>query len=238
MNADVAAFQNLIANTNFDDIEIGATLDDIGFTDALIALQESAGLTVEETQRILNSLGFEPEITYVEAQVGDTDTATGLTTYTYEDELGETHTVQMRSELTQNTDGKVMIPIINGSKTTYQGSPGVATNAGNRHGGGGGCFIAGTPITTLQGYYKDIENIEIDDIVLSYNEHLQKNEYAKVLETMIHIVKEKLYNLYIEDEILTATGIHRFLIQRDGILEWIPAADICVNDLVLFANGT
>ncbi len=137
MSEEVAAVQDLIANTNFDDIEIGATLDDTGFTEAMNAMMYAANLDSEEIQNVLNSIGFEPEITYVPATVGDTDTATGLTTYTYEDDQGKSHTVQMRSELTQTTDGQVMIPVINGSKTTYQGSPRSAVNAGNRGGGGG-----------------------------------------------------------------------------------------------------
>ena len=44
----------------------------------------------------------------------------------------------MRSELTQTTDGVLKIPIINGSQTTYQGSPRSSVNAGNRGGGGKG----------------------------------------------------------------------------------------------------
>lgn len=136
MSAEVAAVQDLIANTDFDDIEIGATLDDAGFTEAMNAMMYAANLDSEEIQNVLNSIGFEPNIEWVEATAGDTDTATGLTTYTYKSEDGAEHTVQMRSELTQTTDGVLKIPIINGSKTTYQGSPRSSVNAGNRGGGG------------------------------------------------------------------------------------------------------
>lgn len=134
-----------------------------------------------------------------------------------------------------------VIKNINFRKTGDSGSNwanNTTSGAGSGGGGGGGCFIAGTLITTLQHYYKNIEDIEKDDIVLSYNEKLKKNEYSKVLETMIHIIKEKIYNLYIEDEILIVTGIHRFFVLRNNIEQWIAAADLKINDQVLFADGT
>ena len=101
----------------------------------------------------------------------------------------------------------------------------------------GGCFVAGTPVM-MRGYYKNIEDVQVGDIVLSYNEKLKKNQYSEVLQTMIHIVNENIYTLYIEDEKLIVTGIHRFLITRNGIQGWIQASDLLVGDLVLFADGT
>ena len=85
-------------------------------------------------------------------------------------------------------------------------------------GGKKSCFVAGTEIA-MQGYHKNIEDIKPGDIVLSYNEKLRKNQYSIVLQTMIHDTTEKLYNLYIENEKLTVTGIHRFLISRNNNIE-------------------
>ena len=102
---------------------------------------------------------------------------------------------------------------------------------------GGGCFIAGTPVTTINGY-KNIENIQIGDIVLSYNEQKQKNEYSTVLDTMIHVIYDNIYILYINNEQLNVTGIHRFLIKRNNQQQWIQASELKVNDLVLFADGS
>ena len=102
---------------------------------------------------------------------------------------------------------------------------------------GGGCFAAGTLIT-LQNYYKNIEDIQVGDIVLSYNEKTKKNVFNKVFQRMVHIVKEKIYSLFIKDEELTVTGIHRFLITRNNRQEWIQASELQEGDLVLLADGT
>jgi len=88
-----------------------------------------------------------------------------------------------------------------------------SSNKGGGGGGKGGCFVAGTLVATLYGF-KNIEDIQKDDIVLSYNEKTKKNEYSVVEQTMIHYIKDDIYTLYIEDEKLVVTGIHRFLINR------------------------
>lgn len=103
-------------------------------------------------------------------------------------------------------------------------------------GGGGSCFAAGTLIS-LQDQFKNIEDIQIGDIVLSYNEEIHQNEYSIVLQTMIHDVTEEIYDLYIEDEILTVTGIHRFYVRHKHDIEWIPTSDLHIGDYVLFADG-
>lgn len=99
------------------------------------------------------------------------------------------------------------------------------------------CFIAGT-LVSLGSDFKNIEDIEIGDIVLSYNEKTQKNEYSEVLQTMIHNVNEEIYDLYIEDEILSVTGIHKFLIKQNNFIQWMSAEYLQINDQVLFADGT
>ena len=104
-------------------------------------------------------------------------------------------------------------------------------------GGGGGCFAAGTLIA-MQNGHKNIEDILPGDMVLSYNELTGINEYSKVLQTMIHDVEEEIYTLYIEDEALVVTGIHRFFINRNGQTSWVPAAQLDIGDLVMFADGT
>ena len=115
-----------------------------------------------------------------------------------------------------------------GSKSSGSAAP--------RSSGGTGCFVAGT-LVSLQNQFKNIEDIQIGDIVLSYNEEIHQNEYSIVLQTMIHDVTEEIYDLYIEDEILTVTGIHRFYIRRKHDIEWVPASDLHIGDYVLFADG-
>lgn len=91
-------------------------------------------------------------------------------------------------------------------------------------GGGGGkgksCFVAGTLVSTSLGF-KPIEQIQKGNIVLSYNKLLGLNEYSEVLQTMIHDTIEPIYTLYIKDEQLRVTGIHRFLV-IDKITYGVP----------------
>ena len=96
------------------------------------------------------------------------------------------------------------------------GGGGIPTRTPSKGGGGGGCFLAGTLIT-MCGYYQPIEEVKPGQIVLSYNEQLQKNEYSIVLQTMIHDVEEEIYTLYIKDEKLQVTGIHRFFVKRNKL---------------------
>lgn len=103
-------------------------------------------------------------------------------------------------------------------KTGGGGSQKRSGSAAPHSSGGGGCFVAGT-LVSLQNQFKNIEDIQIGDIVLSYNEEIHQNEYSIVLQTMIHDVTEEIYDLYIEDEILTVTGIHRFYIRRKHDIE-------------------
>ena len=99
------------------------------------------------------------------------------------------------------------------------------------------CFVAGTLIS-LSNSFKNIEDIKIGDIVLSYNEKTKQNEYSKVLQTMIHYVNENIYNLYIENEILSVTGNHKFLVKQNNFVQWIPAEQIQIGDYVFFADYT
>jgi hypothetical protein len=97
-----------------------------------------------------------------------------------------------------------------GTKNRNASSP--RSSGGGRGGGGKGksCFVAGTLITTLTGF-SPIEQIKQNDIVLSYNESFHQLEYSTVVQTMIHNVVEPIYTLYIKNEQLRVTGIHRFL---------------------------
>lgn len=141
-------------------------------------------------------------------------------------QVGEGESVDVHGSVDINAKGdtKMTFPKVNGS--------------GNRPGGGGGgCFIAGTLIATINGY-KNIENIVQNDIVLSYNEKSQMNEYSKVVQVMTHYVVTPIYTLYINNDKLQVTGIHKFYINRNNNFEWICAYNLIIGDNVLFADGT
>ena len=132
----------------------------------------------------------------------------------------------------------IQVPQISFAKKGGSSSPALRPSGGSKGGGGGGsCFVAGTPVR-MCGYFQNIEDVKVGNIVLSYNEELKRNQYSVVLQTMVHDTTEKLYTLYIENEQLTVTGIHKFLIIHRGKKEWVQASDLRINDFVLFANGT
>jgi len=69
---------------------------------------------------------------------------------------------------------------LTGDGQTVVSVPKFPEGTGTRPGGGGGCFVAGTLVATINGY-KKIENIQKGDVVLSYNEQTQQNEYDEVV---------------------------------------------------------
>jgi len=122
------------------------------------------------------------------------------------------------------TDGKIANTIIKSSKTSGSISSGKT----------GGCFLAGTQVLTNKGK-KDIDKIQIGDIVLSYNEDTGINEYNKVLNVYVHEnLTEDLYTLTFDNSTLKVTESHRFYIEG----EWIAAKDLKIGDKVMYADGT
>jgi hypothetical protein len=137
----------------------------------------------------------------------------------------------VKSEVTNGPGGTGGVKLKQGA-TASRGSRGGSGAGKSSHGsrpssgggrGGGGkksCFVAGTLISTSLGF-RPIEQIQKGDIVLSYNKTLKLNEYSEVLQTMIHDTVEPIYTLYIKDEQLRVTGIHKFLV-TDKIIRGIP----------------
>lgn len=53
--------QGAIDNLNFDDLEIGMTVDEAGLGEAFDKMYEDAGVTVDDINNVLTGIGFEPE---------------------------------------------------------------------------------------------------------------------------------------------------------------------------------
>ena len=82
-------------------------------------------------------------------------------------------------------------------------------------GGWWGCFLAWTPVITSE-WPKNIEDIEIGDMVLSYNTLTLQNEYNKVTEKYVHEDNnDELYELTIDGKILEVTRVHVFFVAND-----------------------
>ena len=115
-------------NENYPDLQVGASLDTTDFDNALISLLEASGMTAEEMERALNSIGFEPVIEYVPI---DYKSAKNFGGAVYREVDGKKELVSEWDE-TMEDSGQFFIPTINAKQTTYRGSPKATISATNR----------------------------------------------------------------------------------------------------------
>ena len=257
-NAAKEALDIALAELDFENIEIGADLNTDEALTAMTDLVNAAHMTQQQATDYLASMGVDAEVETVKVPKPSTtetvdivatevpgtatvpvvavdgtveSTTVPIPTIKYE---GVKHETEAESEETATS-----LKVTSAHKSSGGGFKHKNSNLGGGSGGSKGksCFIAGT-LVSLGTIFKNIEDIKIGDIVLSYNEQTKRNEYSEVLQTMIHVVNEEIYNLYIEDEVLSVTGIHKFLIKRNNYYDWIPASELQINDQVFFADGT
>ena len=133
LNAAIDAFEP-------DDIEIGASLDSAGLTDVFNALITSGQMTADQVNAALESIGFEPELTYQEVPVEDVNySQTTGTAEVINPITGEKETVTANNIANFAQNGMVRIPVINGSTTKFSGSPSSTIDTPKiKEGGGGG----------------------------------------------------------------------------------------------------
>ena len=135
------AISDFVASEEYQNVEIGSTLNNQGLIDGLQDMMFTMEDGVANAQAILDTLGYTPEITYEPVTVKNNDSKTGLSTVEYVDpNTGDVVTKTVRSELLVNDEGTMMLPIINGSKVRYTGSAGAGAkkSSGGSGGGGGG----------------------------------------------------------------------------------------------------
>ncbi|MEK6891121.1 MAG: polymorphic toxin-type HINT domain-containing protein [Nanoarchaeota archaeon] len=94
--------------------------------------------------------------------------------------------------------------------------------------GGDTCFLAGTEISTNNGY-KNIEEVRVGDKILSYNESSKNTEVSEVLNTFRHETDSYL----VINEKLKLTGNHPIFINGD----WRRADSAKLNDYLTDING-
>jgi hypothetical protein len=121
---------------------------------------------------------------------------------------------------------------LTGSATAFVGAAANAIKTGVK-GATSSCFIAGTAVLTASGALA-IENINIGDTVLSYNEITRLNEYKEVMN-LYRYEKTELIHLNLQDgqEIIT-TPEHPFYVANEG---WIVAGDLRAGDRLCYVNG-
>lgn len=100
----------------------------------------------------------------------------------------------------------------------------------NPYTGGGGCFLAGTRISLADGSEKNIEDIQVGDMVESFNETTGTVQADKVVHIFQH-EKEDQYLIVNND--LKVTPIHRVL-SND---QWVEIGSLQVGDMLTKADG-
>jgi hypothetical protein len=99
-------------------------------------------------------------------------------------------------------------------------------------GGGGGCLVAGTPVTMADGSTKPIEAIKKGDRVLAYDPKTQALVAAPVETAIVHKNwKDRSDTVLINGQI-RATLNHRFLVNG----RWVRADQINVGDTLVTAT--
>lgn len=97
--------------------------------------------------------------------------------------------------------------------------------------GGGGCFLAGTPITMADGTTKPIEKIQAGDTILAFDEISKTMKPDKV--KMVHDPVEVPYYLVVNDA-MQLTPNHR--VRSKG--EWIEIGKLKVGDTLTAPDGS
>ena len=95
------------------------------------------------------------------------------------------------------------------------------------------CFIGGTLVATEDGL-KPIENIEVGDKVLAYDETTGEQAYKKVVRLFRNETYE-WYHIFVNDEEIVCTGGHPFYSTKYG--KFITVKDLETDDKLLFSNG-
>ncbi|MBS6663156.1 polymorphic toxin-type HINT domain-containing protein [Prevotella histicola] len=95
------------------------------------------------------------------------------------------------------------------------------------------CFPAGTKVHTQWGL-ADIEKLEVDVPVLTYNEETGEQEYKKVKKVMRRMTRRMCALELSNDTTLEVTPEHRFF--SNG--EWTPIEELNVNDILQLKDNS
>lgn len=99
------------------------------------------------------------------------------------------------------------------------------------HKSGGGCFRKGTKVLLEDKTSKNIEDIKVDEKVLTYNIEKNKFESGTVMKTFLMDVeqKEKLQIEFEDGSIIECTDDHPFGVMENGKFKWVKAKDLTEN---------
>jgi len=94
----------------------------------------------------------------------------------------------------------------------------------------GSCFPAGTPVRMVDGTEKSIENVKVDDRVVTH-----EGRARRVVDTMRREYTGEMVTLHVSGFPfpVESTADHQFAVSVGGEIEWKPAGDIQEGDKVL-----
>ena len=99
------------------------------------------------------------------------------------------------------------------------------------------CFKKGVKVLTNDGYV-DIDNIKVDDLVMSYNFETNSNEYSKVIKTFKHKdINDDLYTIISGSIVIEATSMHPICVSLNNTLEFINAKDLKIGNRLVDYEG-
>ena len=222
MELDPDAEANLVNAINgitdvidVQDLEVGATLDDTGYTNALNEMLLKGDATAEQISAALEGIQFDPDISEKTLTMDDMAQMTASDTITVTDDEGNTKVLSVSDARTAVSNGTTFkIPVLNGKSSTYKG-PSVSARAGGSSkkpsGGGGGGGGGGSkkpkkekPIESKKDRYHDVNaklsqiDEELEDIGRDQEKLFGKdllnalNKELEVLEKQRDVLKEKL----------------------------------------------
>ena len=99
--------------------------------------------------------------------------------------------------------------------------------------GFGACFVAGTPVLTVDGT-RPIEEIRVGDKVWTRNLETGLDELQLVAETFVHQTLA-LYHLRINGSVVSTTAEHPFMVRDKG---WQMAGNLRPGDVLVTPEGT
>lgn len=99
------------------------------------------------------------------------------------------------------------------------------------------CFKKGVKVLTNYGYL-DIDNIKVNDLVMSYNFDTNSNEYSKVIKTFQHKdINDDLYTITCGSIVIEATSMHPICVSLNNTLVFINAKDLKIGNRLVDYEG-
>ena len=99
------------------------------------------------------------------------------------------------------------------------------------------CFKKGVKVLTNYGYL-DIDNIKVNDLVMSYNFDTNSNEYSKVIKTFQHKdINDDLYTITCGSIVIEASSMHPICVSLNNTLGFINAKDLKIGNRLVDYEG-